>query len=331
MRLFLYYYSRTVLPYFLINRSGQKHKHHAIDPEVCMNLSPVVLEGVVGAGLWLLWAGGHPIFIAPSEGVRWSLQAALGAEGTCVGVRDCRGCRLKLSRWVLTSGVQGGGVCPGGGAGGVDGRSTSSSSVSERRRDRVELQSDTRWKRQECEGRGQRGEGDGGFPVWRVCVWVGWRHDLNPRYGENSPSHRGRTLSSTRTSSNRFWLKPTAARAAPQPSNTSSDLRLPLGAPPRITGENVRSHSSRAALHAVTVHSGSIPVERDAEVWLARGVSWLRWEAAVLIFYREKETGGGRKISQSCTITSLHILTVTGWSFLIYAFFLFSFAANIIR
>lgn len=60
-----------------------------------------------------------------------------------MGVRDCRGCRLKLSRWVLTSGFRGGRVCPGGGAGGVGGRSTSSSSLSERRRDRVELQSDT--------------------------------------------------------------------------------------------------------------------------------------------------------------------------------------------
>lgn len=106
-----------------------------------MRFSPA-LEGVVGVGLWLLWEGLHPVFIAPSEGVRRSLQAALGAEGTCVGVRDCRGCRLKLSRWVLTSGFRGGGLCPGR-VGGVGGRSTSSSSLSERRRERVELQSDT--------------------------------------------------------------------------------------------------------------------------------------------------------------------------------------------
>lgn len=38
-----------------------------------------------------------PFFMAPSDGVRCSLRVALGTAGTCVGVRDWRGLRLKLS------------------------------------------------------------------------------------------------------------------------------------------------------------------------------------------------------------------------------------------
>lgn len=51
--------------------------------------------------------GGQLFLMAPSDGVRRRLREELGAEGTCVGVRDWRGLRLKLSRWVLTSGLTG--------------------------------------------------------------------------------------------------------------------------------------------------------------------------------------------------------------------------------
>lgn len=51
--------------------------------------------------------GGQLFLMAPSDGVRRRLREELVAEGTCVGVRDWRGLRLKLSRWVLTSGLIG--------------------------------------------------------------------------------------------------------------------------------------------------------------------------------------------------------------------------------
>lgn len=87
--------------------------------------------------------GGQLLLMAPSDGVRRRLRQQLGADGTCVGVRDWRGLRLKLSRWVLTSGLKGvwDACCCGGG--GEAERHTSSSSLSERSSERVELQSDT--------------------------------------------------------------------------------------------------------------------------------------------------------------------------------------------
>lgn len=82
--------------------------------------------------------------MAPSDGVRRKLREELGAEGTCVGVRDWRGLRLKLSRWVLTRGLTGGWAawcCET--RGGEAGRQTNNSSLSLRSSERVELQSDT--------------------------------------------------------------------------------------------------------------------------------------------------------------------------------------------
>lgn len=80
--------------------------------------------------------------MAPSDGVRRRTREEHGADGTCVGVRDCRGLRLKLSRWVLTSGLVGVWAA-GWRLSGEAERQTSSSSLSERRSERVELQSDT--------------------------------------------------------------------------------------------------------------------------------------------------------------------------------------------
>lgn len=76
--------------------------------------------------------------MAPSDGVRRRPREELGAEGTCVGVRDWRGLRLKLSRWVLTSGLTGVWAASRCGMG----RQTNNSSLSERSSERVELQSD---------------------------------------------------------------------------------------------------------------------------------------------------------------------------------------------
>lgn len=86
--------------------------------------------------------GGQLLLMAPSDGVRRKLREQLGADGTCVGVRDWRGLRLKLSRWVLTSGLKGVWEACETGGGEAD-RHASSSSLSERSSERVELQSDT--------------------------------------------------------------------------------------------------------------------------------------------------------------------------------------------
>ena len=92
---------------------------------------------------------GRQLFLmAPSDGVRRRLREEVGGQGTCVGVRDCRGFLLKLSRWVLTRGFTGfrmAGCCrmKVGCGGGEAGRQTTTSSLSERSSERVELQSDT--------------------------------------------------------------------------------------------------------------------------------------------------------------------------------------------
>lgn len=82
--------------------------------------------------------------MAPSDGVLRRPRGQLGAAGTCVGVRDWRGLRLKLSRWVLTSGLTGAGGAGAAiaGSGGGAGREASSSSLSQRSSEWVELQSD---------------------------------------------------------------------------------------------------------------------------------------------------------------------------------------------
>lgn len=88
--------------------------------------------------------GGQLLLMAPSDGVRRKPRQQLGADGMCVGVRDWRGLRLKLSRWVLTSGLKGvwEACCCETGGGEAEWH-TSSSSLSERSSERVELQSDT--------------------------------------------------------------------------------------------------------------------------------------------------------------------------------------------
>lgn len=81
--------------------------------------------------------------MAPSDGVRRKPREQLGADGTCVGVRDWRGLRLKLSRWVLTSGLKGAWqACRWEMGGGEAGPNTNRSWLSARSSERVELQSD---------------------------------------------------------------------------------------------------------------------------------------------------------------------------------------------
>lgn len=178
--------------------------------------------------------------MAPSDGVRRKLREELGAQGTCVGVRDWRGFRLKLSRCVLTRGFTGvwtaGCSGAGGGlAGGEAGWQTSSSSLSERSSERVELQSDTDDKDSSVyeEGKPRSGsEGAEGFIglsrrnslrvgglVVRLCPPVLWK----------KPSHRDLMLSSGCAKLSRLQPSPTAASRAPQPRKTSSERRPPPG------------------------------------------------------------------------------------------------------
>lgn len=61
------------------------------------NNSPVIPNAVFsGNGSRLL--EGQLFLMAPSDGVRRRLREELAAEGKCVGVRDWRGLRLKVSR-----------------------------------------------------------------------------------------------------------------------------------------------------------------------------------------------------------------------------------------
>lgn len=184
---------------------------------------------------------GQLFLMAPSDGVRRKLREEVGAEGTWVGVRDWRGLRLKLSRWVLTRGLMGvwrGWGCETGGrrrrwGGGEAGRQTNNSSLSERSNERVELQSDTNDKDSSVEEEGKPRSGSegaegfsglsrlnslrgGGLRLWPPVLW-------------KKPSHLDLILSSGWAKVSKLQPSPAAASRAPQPSRTSSERRDPAG------------------------------------------------------------------------------------------------------
>lgn len=223
-------------------------------------------------------AVGHLFLMAPSEGVRCRLRVAWMLRGTCVGVRDWRGFFLKLSRCVFTRGLSGGGLMRaaggestnggwgreggggddwgGGAGGGVAALYTNSSSLSERSKERVELQSDTEERESrvtdaEMVDMGGGGGGGGGGARCRCgesrlnSLRVGGlvlRRWLPPPPRWKRPSQRARlpppqaplsagdceapaAATGVEHKSKRLKPSPTAANMAPQPSSMRSERR----------------------------------------------------------------------------------------------------------
>lgn len=166
---------------------------------------------------------------APSDGVRRCPRLTARAAVTCVGVSDWRGSFLKLSSSRSTSGLvlDGGGGA--GGEGGGEDAAGAASSLSERRSERVELQSDT----DDSDTRVAEGARPG--PGVESSRRPGERagglrpRGKRPARGKRPSSQRRCSSPSVARASATSAPRPTAPSRVAQPSNASSQRRRVLG------------------------------------------------------------------------------------------------------